>query len=137
MVPQFWQKVALVALRLLHFGHFFPGAGFGGVCAVVMFWPQLGQNFDVAGMWAWQLGQTTNATAASVPAPAAGWNNGGTRTIPVPNAAPPEDLPSSAAACLTVSIRITSSGETRLFSQNNLSLNSGVVSMPSNFRSII
>src|SRR5208282_5623810 len=116
--------------RLLHFEHFFPGAGFGGVCAVVMFWPQLGQNFDAAEMWAWQLGQTTNA-------PAAGWNNGGTRTIPVPNAAPPEDLPSSAAACLTVSIRITSSGETRLFSQNNLSLNSGVVSMPSNFRSII
>lgn len=37
---------------LLHLGHFFPGAAAGGVSELVMFEPQLGQNFDVDGMCA-------------------------------------------------------------------------------------
>src|SRR5208337_5070024 len=103
-----------------------------------MFWPQLGQNFEVDGICAWQFGQAIRATDMPVPLDVV-WNRGGTRTMPAPNAAPPPvDFPSDAAASLTVSIRITSSGATPPdFNQNRRSRNSGVVSIPSNLRSTI
>ena len=58
--------------------------------------------------------------------------------MPVPRPAPPPpDWPSDAAAFLTVSMRNTvSAGVPPVFSQNSRSRYSGVVSMPSNRRSV-
>ena len=56
-VPQLWQKLAPVGTTVSHFGHFRAGTLLGWDGAELISWPQLGQNFEVDGIWAWHFGQ--------------------------------------------------------------------------------
>lgn len=106
-------------------------ASCGGASSV----PHSGQNFDVAGTLAPHFGQITSAAAGACAGPV-GVIICGISTMPVPKPAP-DDLPSSSADRLTVSMRRTSSGAVRpVLSQKRRSRYSGVVSMPSKRKSV-
>lgn len=129
-VPHSGQNLAVGSTGCPHLGQFLV-ASCGGASSV----PHSGQNLDVAGTLALHFGQIMSAAAGACAGPV-GVIIWGISTMPVPRPAP-DDLPSSSAERLTVSMRKTSSGGVRpVLSQKRRSRYSGVVSIPSKRRSV-